>query len=86
MPFAYSDVSYLRAKHVELNAMLAAAAAAHGAAYVDDYSASVGRDACRSSSVRWVEPLVPGNAAAPFHPNARGMAGIAPLVAQAAGG
>lgn len=86
VPFAYSDVSYLRAKHVELNAMLAAAAAAHGAAYVDDYSASVGRDACRSSSVRWVEPLVPGNAAAPFHPNARGMAGIAPLVAQAASG
>ena len=43
----------------------------------------IGRDACRSSGTRWVEPLVPGNAAAPFHPNARGMAGIAPVVAAA---
>ena len=42
-----------------------------------------GRDACRSSSTRWVEPLVPGNTAAPFHPNARGMAAFAPLVAAA---
>jgi hypothetical protein len=27
--------------------------------------------------LRRVEPLVPANAAAPFHPNARGEAGIA---------
>ena len=47
----------------------------HGAVYVDDYTASIGRDACRSSGTRWVEPLVPGNAAAPFHPNARGDGG-----------
>ena len=42
--------------------------------------ASIGRDACKSSSTRWVEPLVPANAAAPFHPNARGEAGIATVV------
>ena len=44
---------------------------------------AIGRDACRSSSTRWVEPLVPANAAAPFHPNARGEAGIAAVVARA---
>ena len=85
VPLAYSDVRYLREKHKQLNAMLEAQAAANGAVYVDDYTASIGRDACRSSGTRWVEPLVPGNAAAPFHPNARGMRGIAPLVAAASG-
>jgi hypothetical protein len=79
VPLAYSDVTYLR------NTMLRTQATANGATYVDDYTASIGRDACKSAGVRWVEPLVPGNAAAPFHPNARGMAGIAPLVAAAAG-
>ena len=47
-------------------------------------AASLGKDACKSSGTRWVEPLVPGNAAAPFHPNARGMAGVTPAVVAAA--
>jgi hypothetical protein len=83
VPFAYSDVPYLRGKQKALNTMLQQQAAAAGVVYVDDYTASIGRDACKSTSTRWVEPLVPGNAAAPFHPNARGMAGIAPVVAAA---
>ena len=83
VPLAYSDVPYLRTKQKQLNSMLAQQAAGNGAIYVDDYTASIGRDACRGSGTRWVEPLVPGNAAAPFHPNARGMAGIAPVVAAA---
>ena len=83
VPLAYSDVPYLRAKQKQLNTMLRDQAASNGAVYVDDYTASIGRDACKSSGTRWVEPLVPGNAAAPFHPNARGMAGIAPVVAAA---
>ena len=86
VPLAYSDVRYLRSKHKQLNGMLAEQAAANGAVYVDDYTASIGRDACRGSGTRWVEPLVPGNAAAPFHPNARGMAGSAPVVAAASRG
>jgi hypothetical protein len=63
--------------------MLATQAAAAGVRYVDDYTASIGRDACKSAGTRWVEPLVPGNAAAPLHPNARGEAGIAAVVAAA---
>jgi hypothetical protein len=80
VPIAFSDVAYLRSVEKNLNAMLAQQAAANGARIVDDYTASIGRDACKSSSTRWVEPLIPGNAAAPFHPNARGEAGIAAVV------
>ena len=60
--------------------MLAQQAAATGAVYVDTYGPSIGRDACRSATTRWVEPLVPANPAAPVHPNARGMDGIAAVV------
>jgi lysophospholipase L1-like esterase len=83
VPIAFTDVPYLRSVEKKLNAMLAEKAAANGARIVDDYTASIGRDACRSASTRWVEPLVPGNAAAPFHPNARGEAGIAAVVVSA---
>jgi hypothetical protein len=83
VPIAFSDVPYLRGVEKNLNAMLAQQAAANGARIVDDYTASIGRDACKSSSTRWVEPLVPANAAAPFHPNARGEAGIAAEVVSA---
>jgi hypothetical protein len=77
VPIAFSDVAYLRGVEKNLNAMLAQQAAANGARIVDDYTASIGRDACKSPTTRWVEPLVPANLAAPFHPNARGEAGIA---------
>ena len=80
VPIAFTDVPYLRSVEKNLNAMLAQQAAANGGRLVDDYTASIGRDACKSSSTRWVEPLVPANAAAPFHPNARGEAGIATVV------
>ncbi len=83
VPLAYADVPYLRAKEQELNAMVATQAAGAGATLVNAYAASIGKDACRSSSVRWVEPLVPANAAAPFHPNARGEAGVADAVVAA---
>jgi GDSL-like Lipase/Acylhydrolase family len=84
VPLAFADVPYLRATEKRLNTMLAQQAAANGARYVDTYTATIGHDACKSTSVRWVEPLVPGNTAAPFHPNASGMAGEAPVVAAAA--
>jgi hypothetical protein len=83
VPIAWADVAYLRGVAKALNAMLAQQAAGNGAEIVDDYSASIGRDACKSSSTRWVEPLIPGNLAAPFHPNARGEAGIAAVVVSA---
>jgi GDSL-like Lipase/Acylhydrolase family len=77
MPVSFKDAPYLRAKEQELDAMLATQAAANGATLVDWYAASIGHDACKSSSVRWVEPLVPNNPAAPIHPNLHGMEGAA---------
>jgi lysophospholipase L1-like esterase len=83
MPIARGDVTWLREKHLELNAMLADQAADNGAGLVDVYAASVGRDACASSSVRWVEPFIPSTAAAPLHPNLRGMRAMADMVVAA---
>lgn len=82
-PVSFSDVGYLRAKERELNAMVAAQATSNGARLVDWYSASIGHDSCKSSSTRWVEPLVPGNWAAPVHPNRRGMDGAAAVLVSA---
>jgi hypothetical protein len=80
VPIAWADVPYLRGIQNALNSMLAQQAGANGATIVDAYTASLGKDACKGTNTRWVEPLVPGNAAAPFHPNARGEAGVAVAV------
>jgi hypothetical protein len=82
MPLGFQDVPYLRATEQRLNSMLATQAAANGATLVNWYQASIGHDACKGTSTRWVEPLVPGTLAAPIHPNKQGMAGgAATLVA-----
>jgi hypothetical protein len=86
MPIAPADVPYLRAKEKQLNGMLASQAASHAATYVDTYTPSIGRDACQLPTVRWVEPLVPVNPAAPVHPNARGEQGMAAAVDAAIAG
>jgi len=75
MPIGFGDVPYLRSTQKNLNAMLATQAAANGATLVNWYGASIGHDACKGSSTRWVEPLVPGELAAPIHPNKAGMVG-----------
>ncbi len=73
----------MRSVELNLNAMLASTAAANGASYVDTYAATIGHDACKSSSTRWVEGLIPGSAAAPFHPNALGEQAMARAVTAA---
>jgi lysophospholipase L1-like esterase len=75
MPIGFQDAPYLRATEQRLNLMLATQAAANGATLVNWYGASIGHDACKTTSTRWVEPLVPGTLAAPIHPNKQGMAG-----------
>jgi lysophospholipase L1-like esterase len=80
VPVAFGDVPYLRGVEKSLNRMLANTAAANGAGYVDTYTPSIGHDACKSTSVRWTEGLIPGNSAAPFHPNAAGEQGMANAV------
>ena len=83
VPITDGDVPYVRAKQKELNAMMAAQAAANGAELVDWYTASIGRDACKPPVIRWVEPAVPVNAAAPLHPNLGGMIGASELLTAA---
>jgi GDSL-like Lipase/Acylhydrolase family len=84
MPIGFQDVPYLRSTEKGLNAMLATQAAANGATLVNWYNASIGHDACKSSSNRWVEPLIPGELAAPIHPNKAGMQGGAAALLAAA--
>ena len=85
IPLSFGDVPYLHATEERLNAMLATTAAANGATLVDWYTPSIGHDACKGSGTRWVEPLIPGELAAPVHPNKAGMAGAAAALEAAIG-
>jgi GDSL-like lipase/acylhydrolase family protein len=85
VPFAFGDVPYLRGIEIDLNQMLARAAAANGATFVDTYQATIGHDACQSASVKDVEGLVPTSVAYPFHPNQRGELVMAEQVVAALG-
>jgi GDSL-like Lipase/Acylhydrolase family len=86
MPVAEGDMVYLREKQKELNAMLVEQAGLHAVEVIDWYQASIGHDACKPPGIRWVEPAIPANAAAPVHPNLLGMLGAAELVETAAAG
>ena len=86
MPVADGDVAYLREKQRELNAMLVEQAGLNGVGVIDWYEASIGHDACKPPGIRWVEPAIPANAAAPVHPNLFGMLGASNLVKAAAAG
>jgi lysophospholipase L1-like esterase len=76
-PIARGDVAYLDGLEQQLTAMLADQAFTHGAAFVDSYAGSSGRDACQLPEVKWVEGTVPTSPAAPVHPNAAGMYAVA---------
>jgi hypothetical protein len=73
VPLTSGDVSYLNGVEKDLNSMLSSEAAANGASYVDTYTPSIGHDACKSSSTRWVEPVLPESDAFSVHPNEKGM-------------
>lgn len=85
LPLAPGDATYLHDKEKQLNTMLREQAEAAGAAYVDTYSPSVGRDACSAEHTRWIEPLRPTRPAAAVHPNAHGEQGMADAVLRAIG-
>ena len=85
IPLSFGDVPYLHATEEHLNGMLATTAAANGATLVDWYTPSIGHDSCKGSGTRWVEPLIPGELAAPVHPNKAGMAGAAAALEAAIG-
>jgi hypothetical protein len=70
LPILEPDVRYLREKFKEMNRMLADAAAAKGAVYVDTYTSSIGHDACQPVGTAWVNGLTLDPPAFPMHPNA----------------
>jgi lysophospholipase L1-like esterase len=80
VPITAGDVAYLRGTEVKVNAMLAAAAQAAGATFVNTYTPTIGHDFCQPESVRDVEGLLPGSLALPFHPNTRGQQAMANAV------
>jgi lysophospholipase L1-like esterase len=80
VPITNGDISYLRGVETRLNAVLAQAAQAAGATFVNTYTPTIGHDVCQNPAVKDVEGLVPTSLAAPFHPNARGQAAMAALV------
>lgn len=73
VPLTTGDVAYLNNVEQELNAMLSSAASANGDAYVDTFAPSIGHDACKPLSTRWIEPVIPESDAFSVHPNEKGM-------------
>jgi hypothetical protein len=86
MPLTTGDVAYLNGVEKDLNAMLRQQAGANGATFVDAFGPSIGHDACKSESVRWVEPIIPSSSAISVHPNAAGEAAMAAAVEAAVTG
>lgn len=76
VPFSDADVSWFNSLEIDLNSVLAQAAAANAATYVNTFTSSIGHDACAGSNA-WVNGLVPTSAAYPLHPNAAGEANMA---------
>jgi lysophospholipase L1-like esterase len=83
------DALYLRGIQEALNAMIQSVADdptlsySEATRYVDVYGPSAGHTACDLPAIRWVEPIVPVNAAAPVHPNLGGMTAIRDLLVDA---
>ncbi len=73
VPLTTGDTAYLNGMEKELDSMLSSEASSNGATYVDTYTPSIGHDACKSVSVRYVEPVLPESDAFSVHPNERGM-------------
>jgi len=83
VPLLAPDVAYVRAKVMELNALEAQLAAAHGATFVDTWTSSIGHDACQAVDQAWVDGIIPFPPAYPMHPNAPGMSNTGRVVAGA---
>lgn len=83
LPILQPDVTYLRDKFLEMNAMLAKAAERTGVHFVDTYTPSIGHDACKAAGDAWVNSVGMDPNGIPAHPNGIGHRGIAAVVADA---
>ncbi|HSP36305.1 MAG TPA: SGNH/GDSL hydrolase family protein [Frankiaceae bacterium] len=83
IPLTQTDVSYINGVEKKLDRMLADSASANTATFVDTFTPTIGHDACKLPTVRYVEPLFPGQDAYPVHPNRAGEAKLGRLLAHA---
>ncbi len=80
LPFADGDYAYLYSIEEALNTAVAHAAAATGAAYVDTFGPSTGRDACAPDGQAWIQGKdINVLRALNYHPRYEGQAGVASL-------
>ena len=80
IPVTSGDVTYLNGMEQALNSMLETQAHANGAVFVDTFTPTIGHDACKSASVRDVEPVISGSTGIFLHPNAAGEQAMATAV------
>ncbi len=72
VPLSSGDITYVNSLEQRLNSVIATAAAANGATFVDTWNSSIGHDACKSSGTAWVNGIIPNSVAYPLHPNQQG--------------
>jgi len=72
LPFTTGDTAYLNNLETSLNAMLRGEALANNAVFVDTFSQSIGHDACKSPTIRWVNPIIASGGGVSVHPNPTG--------------
>jgi hypothetical protein len=83
MPLTTGDTSYLNGIEEDLNSMLQSEASAFGATFVNTFAPSIGHDACKSSSVRWINPIIASGGGISVHPNPTGESELATFVRSA---
>ena len=72
VPLSSGDITYFNSLEQRLNSVIASAAAANGATFVDTWNSSIGHDACKASGTAWVNGIIPNSVAYPLHPNRQG--------------
>jgi lysophospholipase L1-like esterase len=85
VPFSSGDVKYFDALEQQLNSVIASAAGANSARFVDTFASSIGHDACQAPGTAWVNGIVPTSVAYPLHPNQAGEQNMANQVLKALG-
>ncbi|RZS43488.1 GDSL-like lipase/acylhydrolase family protein [Herbihabitans rhizosphaerae] len=83
IPMWARDSDYIQASISKMNDALEAVATSAGVTFVDLEPSTVDHTVCAPPNKRFYEPLLPGNPAAPLHPNAAGMANAAKVIAGA---
>jgi lysophospholipase L1-like esterase len=80
-----SRARYINSLEQRLNSVIANAASANNATYVDTFTSSIGHDACKPPGVAWVNGVVPTSPGYPLHPNQAGEQNMATRVLIALG-